>query len=264
MNWEFKSIPNVRDIGGYKMHDGRTIKHNRLLRGGFLKDASEEDILYFQKIHLRHIFDFRTEGEVSYKPDCDIPGADNLWLPTLDMHTDQKIEQFPAEAYRNLPDYLMTAAFTDKGKETARTLYPSMVVNEYTQLQYSVFIMNVLNTNEGACYWHCSEGKDRTGLGAAFLLAALGADMDIIIEDFDKSNDYYQERIDIVKERIEAIGGGEEEMKVIQAFIGVSVENFINAMKLIDSEYGSMEDYLHNQLLLSDDDITTLRNKYLE
>lgn len=264
MTTQFQNIPNIRQLGGYRMTDGRTIKQNKLWRGGFLKDATKDDIRLFKSFHLRHIFDFRSEGEVNRRPDCHIEGADNLWLPTLDMVTDQKVEQFPPEAYNNLPEFLMTVAFTEKGKRMAREMYPSMVTNEYTQLQYSVFIMNVISAEEGACYWHCSEGKDRTGLGAAFLLAALGADRELIIEDFGRSNIFFGAKVEATKQRIATLGAGEEEMKVIQAFIGVSVENFINTLDLIDTQYGGMTEYLHNQLLISDDDMELLRDKYLE
>ncbi len=261
---EFSNIPNIRQLGGYRMKDGRVIKQNRLFRGGYLKDATENDIRLFQQYQLRHIFDFRSEGEVQRRPDCEVPGADNLWLPTLDMVTDQKVEQFPAEAYNDLATFLMTVAFTEKGKCMAKEMYPSMLTNEYTQLQYSVFIMNVMTAQEGACYWHCSEGKDRTGIGAALLLAALGADRDLIIEDFGRSNLFYEKKVQAAKQRITDLGGGEEERQVIQAFIGVSVEYFINALDEIDKEYGGMTEYLHNQLLLSDNDLQMLRDKYLE
>ena len=262
---KFEGIPNVRDLGGYVMQDGRRVRPGHLIRGGYLVHATDEDIRRMKdELHVVHVFDFRTEAEVRHAPDRHIEGARNTWLPTLDVSTDQKVEQFPEEAYRDLPNYLMKIAFTDRGKRVARTLYPSMVENEYTQLQYASFIQQVINTGDGAVYWHCSQGKDRTGIGAAFLLAALGASREMIVQDFDLSNDGWREELNRCMAGIEQRGGGEEEKAVIQAMIGVSTKNFCDTLAMIDREYGSLMNYVRDALMLSDEDIERLRDRYLE
>ena len=60
-----------------------------------------------------------------------------------------------------------------------------------------------------------------------------------------------------------ARGGGEAEMAVIQAFMGVSTPNFISTLDLIDREYGGMMTYLQDILCLTHDDLQTLRKRYL-
>ena len=111
--------------------------------------------------------------------------------------------------------------------------------------------------------WHCFQGKDRTGWGAAYILFALGVDRDAIIEDFDRSNLAYQPLVKRLNDQIIALGGGEAEMDVIQAFMGVSTKNFRSTLDLIDREYGGMTNYLQDILLLSHDDIALLRRRYL-
>ena len=261
----FDGIPNARELGGYRMTDGRAIRHGLLLRGGHLAYASDEDILRLSdEFHVRHVFDFRSETEREFAPDREIPGSKSTWMPTLDMYTDQKIESFPPEAYRDLPKFLLSAAFTDKGKQLAAELYPSMIDNEYTQLQYASFMQQVINTPDGAIYWHCSQGKDRTGIGAAFLLAALGAGTDLIIEDFNLSNEAYKDLLDDVRQKVKELGGGEDELEVIQAFIGVSTRNFLHTLDIIDEKYGGMSSYLNNQLLVSESDMAKLQDRFLE
>ncbi|MBQ3698305.1 MAG: tyrosine-protein phosphatase [Prevotella sp.] len=44
--------------------------------------------------------------------------------------------------------------------------------------------------------WHCSEGKDRCGWGSALLLAAFGASRQVIVEDFDMSNQSYAKQVE--------------------------------------------------------------------
>ena len=94
-------------------------------------------------------------------------------------------------------------------QEKARELYPSLVLSEFSQLQYATFMNLVLETEEGAILWHCSQGKDRTGIGAALILGALGADRATILADFDRSNDAYRPLVQKLCAEVRAAGGGE-------------------------------------------------------
>ena len=261
-----EGVPNARELGGYVLPDGGVIRQGKLLRGGLLSHATDADLQRLRDaFHLSHVFDFRTDGEVKHTPDPEMSGVKSTWLPTIDPQLEKLgTSTLPAEAYRNLPTYLLTHASSPKVQEIARHIYTDMVVNEYTQLQYAAFLQSIINTPEGSVYWHCSQGKDRTGLGAAFLLAALGADEELILADFSMSNVFYQDEINDLNERIRANGGGVEEEKVVQTFVGVNADYFIDALRLIDATYGSLDDYLTQQLCLTDEDRQVLKNRYLE
>lgn len=258
-------VVNARQMGGYVMQDGRKIRDNVLLRGGFLQNATDSDIRRLSEdFHVAFVFDFRTKGEVDHAPDRLVPGSQYLWLPTIDEKTEKLGEGcLPREAYRNLEKYLLEHAGDQSVKDTARTMYPSYVRNEYTQLQYAAFLQKIIDTPDGAFYWHCSQGKDRTGLGAAYLLSALGADREMILRDFAITNECYKDLIDCMKSQIESLGGGEDEKRVIQTFIGVDIDYFNDALEVIEHEYGGMQKFLRNELCLSDDDILTLQARLL-
>jgi protein-tyrosine phosphatase len=117
---------------------------------------------------------------------------------------------------------------------------------------------------DGGVLWHCFQGKDRTGWGAAFLLSALGVDREEIIADFDLSNTAYRDLVAKLNAQIDARGGGDAEKEVILAFMGVSTPNFIRVLDLIDREFGGMMSYLQEQLLLTPDDIHLLRRRFLQ
>ena len=59
-------------------------------------------------------------------------------------------------------------------------------------------------------------------------------------------------------------GGGEKEMDVVRAFMGVSVKNFRYALKLIDANWGSIPGYLEEAMGIMDDDLAVLRARYLQ
>lgn len=259
-------VINARELGGYILPDGSRIKHGRLLRGGNLQDVSENDIRRFsEEFGVCQIFDFRTDMETRHQPDRDIPGAKYLWLPTIDPETEKIGDAtLPREAYANLGRYLVQHASEPRIQDIARNMYPSMIRNEYTQLQYAAFLQIMANHPGDAFYWHCSQGKDRTGLGAAFLLIALGADRKLVMEDYNISAEYYKDEVARLCEQIRLRGGGEEEFKVIDTFIGVNSAYFEAALDLMDSEFGGVDAYMSNQICLSDEDRASLKAKFLK
>lgn len=255
------SIDNPRDLGGYRLPDGSEIRHGLLLRGGSLANASEEDLEYLKKrMSLSQIFDFRTEGEVRHAPDLGVTGCRHLWLPTINPDTESMaLAALPHEAYADLMTWLTNHAHEEHVQEVARVMYTEMVSNEYTQLQYAAFLNTIIKTEKGGVYWHCSQGKDRTGLGAAFLLAALGADIDLIMKDFSLSNEYYRDVVAEAQSRVKTEG----EKTAIQTFMGVNPVYFRHALQWIEDHYGSLINYVHEALLLDENDIRILKERYL-
>ena len=266
MNIVFDNIVNSRDLGGMTGHEGRKLRTGMLLRTAHLHDATDADILRLQnEYHLHRIFDFRSLGEAEFLPDREVPGATHHLLPTIDLSAERVTEQpIPQEAFLDLERHIVNYSFYPEVQAMAADMYPSLIRSEYSQLQYATFLRLIVETPEGAVLWHCFQGKDRTGWGAAFILSALGVDREIIIADFDRSNDAYRELVARLNNDILTLGGGEAEMDVIQAFMGVSTKNFRRTLDLIDREFGGMMAYLQNQLLLSEEDIRLLRKRYLE
>lgn len=265
---EFDHIANARDLGGIEVGDGRHVRRGLLLRGGRLSKASDKDVAALRdKYHLAYIFDFRTDSEVKRAPDRDVPGAEYVWMPTIDQKTDTLLQpHLPPEAYHDLARYFVLHSSDPDVKRVAHDMYPDLVSNEYTQLQYSSFLQMVSNVENGAVFLHCSQGKDRTGLGAAFILAALGASRETIMEEFDLSNVYYEQEMEDAFRTLRDAGVeiGQDQEDAVHAFIGVSLFDFVRALDMIDRDYGSLDKYLHEILFLSDDDIKRLRDRLLE
>ena len=265
MTVNFDNIVNARDPGGLIGHAGRAVKSGCLLRTAHLHDATDEDVLRLQnEYRLRRIFDFRSLGEAEFLPDREISGATHHLLPTIDLSAERLTEQpIPQEAFLDLERHIVNYSFYPEVQAMAADMYPSLIRSEYSQLQYAAFLRLIIETPDGGVLWHCFQGKDRTGWGAAFILSALGVDREAIIEDFDQSNEAYRELVARLNGDILARGGGEAEMDVVQAFMGVSTKNFRLTLELIDREFGGMLAYLQNQLFLTKEDISILRKRYL-
>jgi len=261
----FDNIVNARDLGGMTGHEGKEVRSGMLLRSAHLHDATDADIRRLQnEYHLRRVFDFRSLGEAEFLPDREIEGSTHHLLPTIDMSEERLTGQaIPQEAFLDLERHIVNYSFYPEVQMMAADMYPSLIRSEYSQLQYAAFLRLIIETPEGGVLWHCFQGKDRTGWGAAFILSALGVDREAIIADFDRSNDAYRDLVARLNNDIIARGGGEAEMDVVQAFMGVSTKNFRRTLDLIDREFGGMYEYLQNQLFLTKEDLHLLRKRYL-
>ena len=265
MNLDFENIVNARDLGGLPAAGGREVRSGMLLRTSHLHDASDEDVRRLRdEFHLRRIFDFRSLDEARFLPDCEVPGATYHLLPTIDMSEEKRTGRaIPEEAFLDLERHIVNYSFSPEVQLMAADMYPSLIRSEYSQLQYAAFLRLIVETPDGAVLWHCFQGKDRTGWGAAFLLSALGVSREHIVADFDLSNVAYTPLVERLCAEVERRGGADNEKEVIRAFMGVSTNNFQRTLDLIDREYGSMSLYLRNQLMMSPADIRLLRKRYL-
>ncbi len=263
----FDKIVNARDLGGLVGVGGKTIRPHRLLRSAHLHDVSDSDVARLKsEYNLCRIFDFRSMGEADVLPDREIEGVQHHLLPTIDMRAEQDTgKAIPDEAFLDLESHIVNYSFYPEVQQMAANMYPSLIRSEFSQLQYAAFLRLIIEAPEdGGVLWHCAQGKDRTGWGAAYILFSLGVDKEAIIADFDESNIAYKPLVKRLNDDIIARGGGEKEMAVIQAFMGVSTANFISTLDLIDREFGSMYDYLTGPLCLTSEDIRILRHRFLK
>lgn len=264
----FEGIENARELGGLVMQDGRAIRYGKLVRSGELSKASDSDVAVLKKrFGLSDVFDFRFEGERNGKPDREIEGVTNTWLSTLPETFVAAFSSGRADTTvvqsANLLESLASYAFNPKAQQMAQKLYPAIVMDATSQKRYGEFLRGVLEADGGAL-WHCSQGKDRCGWGSAFVLAALGASRETIVEDFALSNVSYAQAVEALSAKIVEKGGGETELGFIRSMIGVNVENFESTLEMIDAQYGSLQAYLEKALGFTADEQEALRRKYLK
>lgn len=262
-----KGIVNARDLGGYVTADGRTVRSGKLIRAASLADATAADLRYLQQVPVTRVIDFRQDFELSGREDRIIDGAEYVRIPINsngNAMDDEEALGIKKQKQFNVRKLIMIAAFNKKAQQVARDLYPNMVTLESCQNRFARFLRILVESSDsGAVFFHCTQGKDRTGLASAYILAALGVDRETIIADFDATNAVYAKDVKRLSRRVRFMGGREDELSVVQAFIGANTGNFVKTLDLIDAQYGSMDAYLRDPLGLTDADIEILRTRYL-
>lgn len=253
--------PNTRDLGGLKTIDGCVIRRGCLLRSGALGQLSEQDIAVLQSIPLRTVVDFRTEWEISEKPDLDIPGVRQIHCPILPQLTGVTREL----GDDGIPAYFRMALEIGMKADTWMAgLYLPLVESDYCQTHYRDFFGILLNHMEGALLYHCTIGKDRVGVGTMLLLSALGVDRDTIMEDYLLTTPYTEEnRRAVCREAMEYTDDPAAQF-ALEAFESAR-ESYLNAaFQSIDRNYGSVDAYLSDVLGIGSKERDILRSLYLE
>lgn len=260
-----ESVINARELGSYILPDGKMIRRGCLIRAAALSHASDNDLKKLkEEFKLKKIFDFRMDVERKKYPNKTVEGAEDIWLPAMDPESAKAFNNFFIHGgFRTMEEIVLGASKHPDVRKAAHEFYTSMVDSEYTQNIYARFLREVVETEDGAVYWHCTQGKDRTGLAAAFLLFALGADRRLVMQDYFISYEFYKQDFERVAMILLQNGGDEEDLYVARTFIAANAHCFEDALDLIDKKYGSMQQYLRNQLKLSDEDLSILRARYL-
>lgn len=252
---KFDSIENARDLGDYITAEGYKIRSGMLLRTALLADASDEDLRRLkEEFGVCKVIDMRVEVEYSHNPDRNIPGIEPLHIEIMTLN---------CRFYKGMSELPIIEFLKSPGADMlCDGFYVSFVDDPDCQEQFARVLREII-TADGAVLWHCAQGKDRTGLVAAFILFALGADYDTVLLDFITSNITYEPLLSRLKKEITAAGGDANALKNAQTLFGVNTRLFIDALDWIDARYGGMNAYLNNQLKVSDEDIRLLKKKYL-
>lgn len=263
-------IINARDLGGYIIQDGRRLRDGKLIRSAHLADATDEDLQYLLSIPISKVIDFRKDIELKGKTDRMVPGAEYIRLEIdasgkiVSQATEDEKRLFTGNKQFDVKKFMVMAAFNPMAQRIAQQMYPNLTNDPECRKQFRQFFHLILETTHGAILYHCTQGKDRTGFASALILAALGADRDTIVADFDATNRVYEEDVRQCCQNVRLMGGKEIEIATVKSFLGANTDNFIKALESIDREFGSMEAYLKGPIGLTDQDILTLRERYLE
>ena len=130
---------------------------------------------------------------------------------------------------------------------------------------YRQFFDILLNKPEDAAVlFHCSQGKDRTGMGAALFLYALDFDDETVMADYLLTNEANAQIIENDVKEVSKFTDDAELIERAKMQDGVDEILLQSALDKMKAEYGSIKGYLQTRLGLTDDDLARLKEIYLE
>ena len=246
-----EGAPNFRDLGGYQAKDGKTLKWGRVYRSGNLARLTAADYERLTELNIGTVCDFRTDEERTSSP--------TRWTVKPPAFVPLPI------GYSDSPIGPMLARGGSPGdaKDVFRDYYRH-VPFDFAAVYRTVF--EKLLADDAPLLFHCTAGKDRTGIFSALLLSALGVPRKTIVDDFLLSNSFTNNEkvIDALHTSYTASFGPKVRRDTVRIMASVD-KSYIDAMfDAIESRYGSVREYLHKEMELTDEKLARLRERLLE
>ena len=211
---------NIRDLGGYATLDGHVTRWHMLLRGDKLDRISADGVQALIDYGVRTVLDLRYAPEVETEPDviAKHPKIHYLHLPLYELNGDDTLPIVP---------------------DDLEHLYRLILDNRQAQIVKSLRVF--LLPDALPALFHCTAGKDRTGLIAALVLGGLDVPQDTIVDDYMLSALYLEELFDELREQARLIGyDGDWYNRLLLC----QPATMRHTLQYLDQRYGSVSQYL--------------------
>jgi protein-tyrosine phosphatase len=265
------SVINARELGGYAVEGGKKVRRGMLLRTASLGQISQEDVKRLEEqFDLEALVDFRTMDEQRLEPDPALSGVKNYQISVMEMidmpgMTDEMLQLYLDNRAAGTTPIEQIGMALDLNIITEQ-YYADLLASRRGKAGYRRFFEILLSLHEGkGILWHCTDGKDRTGMAAMLLLTVLGADKETIYADYLLTNEYSAKRLAALKAKISTfpIPAGKEDIVVFMTG-GVAKVFLDNAYAWLEQSYGSVDAYLEQELGVGAAEKEQLRKMFLE
>lgn len=172
---------NFRDLGGIRSKNGKHVKWGKLFRADDMSHLTESDLTYLASIPITSVIDFRAPSECKRSPDK-LPHTARFTYPIAITPGNLSTEGIQAN--------LLNKNINIHMKQMNRLL----VSDPACVRAYRILFAIIQNNLSAPIVFHCSAGKDRTGMAAALILFALGVDEETIINDYLMSKDFLTDK----------------------------------------------------------------------
>jgi protein tyrosine/serine phosphatase len=229
---------NLRDLGGSSLTSSY-IKPGKIFRSGAPAITPDNA----QKLRLVKVFDLRSDKE--RKRDA-VPwtsqGCEVVWTPAeLDPNTS-------------------TAELGDPGEDGYMVKTYLSILHTHRAAYAALFRGIVALRPEEAILFHCTAGKDRTGIAAALILSLLGVPKDAI------GTEYSLTRVGIEPARgmlLEALKRGTFGVSMddsrLVALSECKPETMVEFLNRVEEKWGKVEGCVHEVLGLSAEEISQVK-----
>ena len=246
---------NFRELGGYPAAEGKTVRWGQIWRGvPTARLSSEADRARLDALGLRLILDLRSTEEARKEPDYVPDGARLVQICGLCTEEGQEVCFSPADIER-------MAQTVPEGMSIPEMMYSRMLFGNKAFRE----LFRALEAGETPVLFHCTAGKDRTGVAAMLILLALGATDETICADFAQTNVCRRQEIDrLLAQHAEEIARDPEKKMLYLGAAGVDPAAAPFVLRTIREKCGSAQDYLEQEYGLTPARLMRLRRMYLE
>ncbi|HEX9511146.1 MAG TPA: tyrosine-protein phosphatase [Puia sp.] len=240
---------NFRDLGGYAVAGGHHVRWNRIYRSADISKLTDSDLTVLRGRHITSVVDLRGVQESKQAPDRLNPGTKYILCP--------------AGSDNALGDWMKAMATIKTEPQGDSMMRAYYIKTEFLADRYKPFFTQLLELpDDQALLFHCTAGKDRTGIGAALLLYTLGVPYETILNDYTATN--YYRSAENEKMLPPMMQGMHISEPVARELLGAKREYLEATFNTIREQYGSIDNFLRGPLGLDVVKIKQLKDKFLE
>jgi protein-tyrosine phosphatase len=243
---------NWRDLGGYPTADGHVTKWDSVYRADGRDQLTDADLTVIADLGIKLVIDFRVDREVDENPSR-LPDHPELRRQRLPIGGDEVEGRSILETIRagDLKTYTV---------DEMAAVYERLL--EESALNFGEVIIHAADRANHPMVFHCTAGKDRTGLMAMLMLGALGvSDADIVL-DYELTTHYRSnKRLAILGPELEKVG---VDLEAVRPFLTAQAPVMAATIEALKSRHGSIEAYLLHEAELDPSTLADLRAVMLE
>jgi len=246
-----EGCPNLRDLGGYEATDGRRVKWGLIFRSSNLGRLTDKGLGQIRRLGIHTVCDFRTEAEAHKQPN-----------------------RFPASeavAYVRLPvqhgDFEPTLVFDRIRKGDYDWISEDFMLQGYIESVegypgvWARLFKLLVDSRSRPVLFHCTGGKDRTGVAAALTLLALGVPEESVVEDYGLSDGYNADVRQKINDALRPLG---VDLSKVEPYFTAPKSRIRALLQYVDDHYGSAVDYLVKKAGVSEETLALLKDALLE
>lgn len=213
-----EKMVNTRELGGYETQAGTYSKSHKYIRASSPSNASKHDIELLKDYDVKVVVDLRSDFEKEKAPHA--------------FYHDQDVEYYEVNLFHSdkatvVPEEVKT--YKDLGG-----VYIYML--ESSKKQFKELFEIFLKYPYDCILFHCSAGKDRTGVTAALLLDLIGCHEYDIVKDYSES---YENNKEINQGLLEMMNNEEAKQ-----YLKSSPRYIMEFLSYLRDHYGSAKEYL--------------------
>jgi len=243
---------NFRDIGGIKTKDGKQVKWGQFYRADALGSIQEAEFPYIESLKISKVYDLRSDEEIATSKD-NLPSSIR-WIHHPIFSGDNTAEMNAVMQKLKTGD--MTAQDSKNLLITANKAFINSNLREF-----KVLVRELLD-NQAPSLFHCTAGKDRTGLTSALLLSVLGVDKETVINEYLMTNYYTLPKMAQKKDAKTAAAFAKVDPQVMLPLLTVDRSYLEAAFTEIEKSYGDMDRFIREGLEISDVERKGYQMKY--
>ncbi len=247
-----KNLYNARDLGGFPTRDGKTTRFSVFVRSEAPVGLGDEDLAYLKAYGVTASMDFRGTGEIHARP-SDLAAQ-------LPYH------------HKPLFNEAAMAGSAPKSRKFRKTPKMREWGEEYIDMaeearDWAKEVLTIAAENPGVLLYHCTTGKDRTGLMTCYLLSIAGVDTADIVADYCVSQVFLEPVYEKMRSGKLQLGppppGQEGALKMDPQFFETPPRAMLTLISYLTETYGGVVPYL-TKIGVPQEVMDKIRAKFLE